>query len=197
MKWGCIGLSILVAVLSGVLMFTVQSGHLPFRAPAETVPVVAEETAVVNQSICFQGGMLDELVNSLQKERERMEAAQLQLDEREKNLQELHASYLTLRTFVELLQKDLGTQLIQVDQSQAKNFKTLSSVYSGMDPGAASRALKNMDAEQVALIFTQMDSRAMAEIMNSAVSSVGDGGEAVAQWSDAIRRLNNTEGTTP
>ncbi len=197
MKWGCIGLSILVAVLSGVLMFTVQTGHLPFRTPAEAAPVVAAEVAVVNQSIRLQGGMLDELVTSLQKERERMEAAQLQLNEREKNLQELHASYLTLRTIVESLQKDLETQLIKVDQSQAKNFKTLSKVYSGMDPGSAARALKNMDAERVALILNQMDSRGMAAIMNSAVSSAGDGGEAVAQWSEAIRRLSNTDGATP
>jgi flagellar motility protein MotE (MotC chaperone) len=190
MKWGCIGLSILVALLSGVLMFTVQTGHLPFSSPAAEIKV-DEEAAAVNPPIRFQGGMLDELVTSLQKERESMEDARLRLNEREKNLQELHASYLTLRTVVESLQKDLETQLIKVDQSQAKNFKTLAGVYSRMDPVSASRALKNMDAERVALIFNQMDSRAMAAIMDSAVSSAGDGGEAVAQWSDAIRRLNS------
>jgi flagellar motility protein MotE (MotC chaperone) len=184
-------------MLSGVLMYTAQSGRLPFTNPVAVVELADEEAAAAaNPPIRFQGGMLDELVTSLQKERERMEAAQLQLNEREKNLQELHASYLTLRTIVESLQKDLETQLIKVDENQVKNFKTLSGVYSRMDPASAARALKNMDAERVALIFNLMDSRAMAAIMDSAVSAAGDGGEAVAQWSDAIRRLNNTEGTS-
>jgi flagellar motility protein MotE (MotC chaperone) len=197
MKWVCVGLSFLVAMLAGVLMFTAQSGHLPLRPPPAAPAVAAAGPAAETPPARFQGEVLDELVTSLQKERERMEAARLQLDEREKNLQELHASYLTLRTIVEALQKDLETQLIKVDQNQSKNFKTLAGVYSKMDPASAARALKNMDAERVALIFNQMDSRAMATIMGSAVSSAGDGGEAVAQWSEAVRRLSNAAGATP
>ena len=198
MKWIILLLSMLVAVEGGMLMYCFQSGHPPFtevEAPqiheeSQGKPTPPASSLLVHQ----EDGMIAELATALQASREEVREARQQLDKREDNLQELNASYLKVRQVVEGLLKDLETQLIRVDENQDKNFKTLAEVYAKMNPLSSARSLQHMDPERAALILSLMDSRAMAAVMDSAVSSSADGGESVAQWSDAIRRLNDVNG---
>lgn len=198
MKLIVLALSLLVAVLGGMLMFCFQSGHPPFTevvVPQEPATVAEEPVPKKSGLLIYQDdGMIAELLAALQTSQKEVEEARQQLDKREKNLQELHASYLKVRQVVGDLQKNLETQLIRVEESQDKNFKTLAEVYAKMDPLSSARALQHMDAERAALILSRMDSRSMAAVMDSAVSSSADGGEAVALWSDAIRRLSDKTG---
>lgn len=195
MKILCFLLSLVVAVLSGLLVFTAQSGHLPMTQVAEvgTTPTM-EDAQPVNPLISSQIGLVDELVESLQVSHEELNAAKLRLDKRENNLQELYATYLKVRQETNVLIDDLENRLVKVDQGELKNFKKLSGVYSQMEPSSAAQSLKHMEPERVALILSQMEARAMAAIMDEAVSTSVDGSEFVAQWSDAIRRLNEGEG---
>ncbi len=194
MKVVCLLLSLVVAVLLGVVVFTAQAGRLPLVAPPEPDAVelseAKAEAAAVNPIVGSQIGLVDELVESLQVAHEELNEAKLRLDKREKNLQELYSSYLKLRQETELLIADLENRLVKVDGDELNNFKKLSAVYSKMEAGSAAQSLKHMEPERAALILSQMDSRAMAAIMNEAVSASVDGSESVAQWSDAIRRLN-------
>lgn len=196
MKFVNIVLSLIVAVMAGLLAFSYQAGRLPFASESEPVeePVVEQLEVAVPPLLNAQTAMIDELVSSLQTAHQEANDSRLRLDKRERNLQELYSSYLQLRKTVEGLQTELGSQLIKVGETQAENFKTLSGVYSKMEPGSAARSLKHMDPERVALILSQMDSRAMAAIMDSAVGESSTGGETVASWADAIRRLNNAKG---
>ncbi|MDF7800927.1 hypothetical protein P4C99_15735 [Pontiellaceae bacterium B1224] len=195
MKILCLLMSLVIAILSGLLIFTAQSGHFPMSQVAETdeIPVV-EESKTVKTLISSQIGLVDELVESLQVAREELDASKLRLDKREKNLQELYSTYLKLRQETSLLIEDFESQLVKVEESEFKNCKKLSGVYSKMDPASAAQSLKHMEAERVALILSQMESRAMAAIMEEAVTISVDGSESVAQWSDAIRRLNENKG---
>ncbi|QBG47372.1 hypothetical protein EGM51_08200 [Verrucomicrobia bacterium S94] len=191
MKIWCLLLSIVSAVLSGVLVFIIQSGQYPVQAVREAASFSEPNTVVSDRPlISSRMGLVDELVESLQAAHEELDAARLRLDKREKNLQELYATYLKLRKETDRLMGDLENQLIKVEKIEVKNFKKLSGVYSKMDPAAAAQSLKHMDAERVALILSQMDSRSMAAIMDEAVSISVDGSEHVAQWSDAMRRLD-------
>ncbi|MDZ8117285.1 MotE family protein [Pontiella agarivorans] len=192
MKIWCLMLSLVVAVLSGLLAFTAQSGHLPLQKARETDSAsVQEEPRSVTPLISSQMGLVDELVESLQAAHEDLDAAKLRLDKREKNLQELYSTYLKLRKETGMLMDNLENQLVKVDEKEARNFKKLSGVYSKMEPASAAQSLKHMEAERVALILSQMDSRAMAAIMDEAVTISVDGSEYVAQWSDAMRRLDD------
>lgn len=193
MKIICLVLCILVGVLGGMLMFTMQSGRLPMAEPAVEEPLdvaLEEEQAPANLMAGGQLSLVDELVESLQVAQEELTASKQRLDKREKNLQELYSTYLKLRQETDGLINDLENRLVKVDEAELKNFKKLSGVYSSMEPGSAAQSLKHMEAERVALILSQMDSRSMASIMNEAVSASMDGSEDVARWSDAIRRLN-------
>ena len=140
---------------------------------------------VVNSQV----GLVDELVESLQVAHEELNSAQLRLDKREKNLQELYATYLKLRQEVNALLDDLDNRMVKVEAGELKNIKKLASVYAKMDANSAAESLKHMEGERVALILSQMDSRSMAAVMTAAVSSSSDGSEHVAEWSDAMRRL--------
>ncbi len=197
MKVLCLLLSLVVAILSGLLVFTAASGHLPMAEAAaeETMPSM-EEAKLVNPLISSQIGLIDELVESLQVAHEELDTAKLRLDKREKNLQELYVTYLKLRQETSILIDDLENRLVKVDEEEFKNFKKLSGVYSKMEPSSAAQSLKHMESERVALILSQMESRAMAAIMDEAVSTSVDGSEFVAQWSDAIRRLNEGKDET-
>ncbi|MDF7808009.1 hypothetical protein P4E94_11215 [Pontiellaceae bacterium B12219] len=192
MKIWCLVLSLVIAVLSGLLAFTAQSGHLPMqKAGVADLLEVQEEAQAVSPLISSQIGLVDELVESLQVAHEDLNAARLRLDKREKNLQELYSTYLKLRKETGMLIENLENQLVKVDEKEARNFKKLSGVYSKMEPASAAQSLKHMEADRVALILSQMDSRAMAAIMDEAVSVSVDGSEYVAQWSDAMRRLDD------
>lgn len=191
MKILCLLLSLVIAILAGLLTFTAQSGHLPTtKVDVEETAPLKEEAKPANPLISSQIGLVDELVESLQVAHEELDAAKLRLDKREKNLQELYTTYLKLRQETSILIEDLENRLVKVNEDEFKNFKKLSGVYSKMEPSSAAQSLKHMEAERVALILSQMDSRAMAAIMDEAVSTSADGSEFVAQWSDAIRRLN-------
>lgn len=193
-------LFLMVGVMAGVLVFTSQSGHLPLQKPAVIDEFLVEgdepeESVVVTPLISSRIGLIDELVESLQVAHDELEASKLRLGKREKNLQELYATYLKLQQEVETLIDDLDSRLIRVASSELLNFKKLSGVYSKMESDSAAQSLKYVPPERVALILSQMDNRAMAAIMESAVSASSDGGETVAQWSDAIRRMNEDNGT--
>ena len=196
-------LSIAVASMGGMLMYSFQTGHPPFvevaeeeEEPEEIAPVVAvmDQDASSSLSVSPHNAMIEELVAALQAARAEVADTRLELDKREKNLKELYDSYLDVRRMVETLQDDLETQLIRVEKSQDKNFKTLADVYAKMDSVSAARSLQHMDSERAALILSRMDSRSMAAVMDSAVSASPNGGESVAEWSDAIRRLSEMTG---
>ncbi len=195
MKWIILLLSLVVAVEGGMLMYCFQSGHPPFAEPEVLqMPEESTEETAKPASVLLEHreeGMISELATALRKAREEVRESRQQLDKREANLRELNASYLKVQKVVEGLVKNLETQLIRVDENQAKNFETLAEVYSKMDPTSSARALQLMDPERAALILFRMDSRAMASVMDSAVASSVDGSEAVALWSDAIRRLSD------
>jgi len=195
MKVVCILLSLIVAILGGVLMYTVQAGHLPMQTmPQEVAGEVAssqESTELDSPLISSQIGLVDELVESLQVANEELNSSKLRLDKREKDLQELYATYLKLRKETNRLIAELENGLIDIEEGELKNFKKLAGVYSNMEPSSAAQSLKHMESERVALILNQMDSRSMAAIMDEAVSTSVNGSEFVAEWSDAIRRLND------
>lgn len=193
MKILCMLLSLVVAILSGVLVFSIQSGHLPMMdsvAGEVGVEDALRDVSSTNLLMGSQVGLIDELVEALQLAQEELDAAKLRLNKREKNLQELYVTYIKLKQETRVLMNDLEGRLVKVEESELKNFKKLSGVYSNMQPSSAAQSLKHMEAERVALILSQMDSRAMAAILDEAVSTSADGSEFVAQWSDAIRRLN-------
>lgn len=199
MKIVCLFLCIVIAALSGMLTYTMQT--IPAPEEAALADGTAEEGELAEELpksaplINAQVGLIDELVESLQVAHEEINSARLRLDKREKNLQELYATYLKLRQEVNMLMADLDSRLIKVEEGEMKNFKKLAGVYSKMEAGSAAKSLKHMEGERVALILSQMETRAMAAIMNEAVASSTDGSEAVAEWSDAMRRLSeNKEG---
>ncbi len=193
MKIVCLVLCVVIAALSGMLTYSMQAGPASgSRAMLENGEGPADDAGELKKStpvISAQVGLIDELVESLQVAHEDLNSSKLRLDKREKNLQELYATYLKLRQEVNMLTDDLDGRLVKVEEGELKNFKKLAAVYSKMDPSSAAQSLKHMESERVALILSQMDSRAMAAVMNEAVSSSTDGSEHVAEWSDAMRRL--------
>jgi flagellar motility protein MotE (MotC chaperone) len=200
MKILCLLLSLGLALTSGVLMYTIKSGRLPMAAPVEEGVEELDPEAVdvavkrgQDPLDTSQIGLIDELIESLQASQKELGDSKLRLDKREKDLQELYTSYLKMRQVVEELSNDLETRLIQVDEKQKQNFKVLAGVYAQMRPESSARALKYMEPERVALILTQMDARAMAAVMDAAISTSNEASETVAAWSDAIRRLSASE----
>jgi flagellar motility protein MotE (MotC chaperone) len=188
---------VVIAVLSGMLTYTLQAGPAPVSAELSESGQFADEDAAAPQKttplISAQVGLIDELVESLQVAHEELNSSKLRLDKREKNLQELYATYLKLRQEVNMLIDDLDNRLVKVEEGELKNFKKLAGVYSKMEPGSAAQSLKHMEGERVALILSQMEARSLAAILNEAVASSTDGSEHVAEWSDAMRRLSESK----
>lgn len=189
MKVFCMVLCLAVAAMAGFLAYAAGSGRLSLRPPAAEGAAVA--TGDARPIIHGQVGLVDELVKSLKAAQAEFDDRTLRLDKREKDLQEREAAYRSLQQETGKLLDELDSRLVKVKQTEFKNSKQLSEVYSKMDPAAAARAFRSMESSQVALVLSQMDGRAMAAILDAAVTTSSDGSKSVAEWSDAIRRLTD------
>lgn len=185
-------LFLVIALLGGFLAYAHSSGQLlVFKAPEEKEVVgEEEERPAFNEQV----GLVDELVESLKKTREELEGRALQIQKREKDLQEREVAYQKLSDEVEAIMNDLEDRIIEINKTEYANSKQLAGVYSKMDPASASGALRGMDNAKVAMILSQMDGRSMAAIMESAAESSLDGGQSAAEWSDSIQRLSEQRG---
>lgn len=192
MKIFCMVLCLVVAALAGFLTYAIESGRLLLHPTAQksVVTKAVDSKPIINGQV----ELVDELVKSLKAARAELDDRKLQIDKQEKDLQERQSTYQKLHQETKKLMTELDSRLVKVKKTEFKNSKQLAEVYSKMDPAAAAQSLRNMDSAKVAVVLSQMDGRAMAAIMDAAVTTASDGGKSVAEWSDAIRRLTEEKG---
>ena len=190
MKAMNIMLCLIIALLGGFITYSLQSGLLVLQPD----PEVVEEDAAPEPIISTQVELVDELMLALESAQADVDTKMRELDKREADLNERHAVYVQLRNEVNSLMTQLEDRMVEVSESDRNSAKQMAGVYSKMDPGSAAQAFRNMTNERVALVLSQMDSRSMAALLDAAVKTGADGGEYVAEWTDALRRIEEDKG---
>lgn len=182
---------VVATALAGFLAFTLQSGRLVMNPYLEEIgPSAAQRHEPI---IGSQVGLVNELVSSLQAAQADLDSRSKELDRREADLLARIATFEKIRRETELLMGNLDDRMVQVNQNDLRSSKQLAGVYAKMDPAAAAQAFRNMDHERVAMVLSQMDGRSMATVLNAAVTTMADGSQYVADWSEALRRLTDEQ----
>ncbi len=190
MKAAFLALCVVCAVLLNVLIFTIQTGKIPFRDAVEPVAVEAvASNIVVEGSVAplseVDRRSFDEIVKAFQTERAVLDARRAELDLREESIKLKEA----VKVEIEALQNEFEKRIFEVKAEQQLNLRRLADMYAKMDPTLASNLLREGDRKHAAAVLGMMADRAVAAIMDATVQSGGTNLAAAAEWVETIRTL--------
>jgi flagellar motility protein MotE (MotC chaperone) len=198
MKLIFIFVSCLLAVTLSIMAAMIATGTVPFQ-PVEVIEDVDADSLVVKVEgeqkrvsiFSGQAGIVDQLVAELkaqiQKNKKTEEVLQADRIEFEQKMAQMRVLEQTLSE----LRDEVAKKIVQISDNEEGNFKKLAEMYGKMDPESASQLLQKAESDRAAKIISLIGDRQAAAIMGAAVA-LGDGGtKTAAEWTDAMRRMNN------
>jgi flagellar motility protein MotE (MotC chaperone) len=194
--------SCMLAVALSVIAGIIATGIVPFR---QDKPVTVEESqgqsaqagvqvqdpGVQLRLLSDSGALVTELVNEL---KVRIEAGNKRAEElavREQTLEEKALQMALLEKRLAELHDEVKKKIVQISDNEEANFKKLAEMYSKMDPESAAKLLQEADSNRAAKIISLIADRQAAAIMNATVSVGRTGAMKAAEWTDAMRRMND------
>jgi len=182
------------AGLLSTLVFTIQTGKIPFREDvAEPVASAPASTQVVDSLIApiseADQKRLNELVKAFDTEKAALDAQRAKLATHEEQIKLQQAVQETLKVEVESLQKELESRIFAIKAEQQANYRRLADMYAKMDPALASNLLREGDRKHAAAILGMMADRATAAVMDATVQTGGTNIAAAAEWVETMRTL--------
>ncbi len=216
--WGIafIGLFMNAAVVAA-LMFQFYGKVTRLNVAPEVTQVA--EAQEMGPAWIFRSGEIEALARNLRDEKARLASrraeiaeaqarAQSEADELKRLRQDIEsykAELETARQSVEKAKEALSSQLVEVQQNEVKNLKSLSGAYTNLTPGAAVLVFKEMDDNLAVKILSQMKPETVAAIFEEMsrtpdVSHGKDGktlAKRVADLSEKLRLLQQPKPKTP
>jgi flagellar motility protein MotE (MotC chaperone) len=186
---------IVAAVSYSLLGIIYGTGEIPFSKTVNQEAASPIKTEVVQEQNVFQSDedMVNELHSVLEAERKAYGVKMEELVAKEKEFDDKQKIIETLKSDLEGLYDKVNSKLIVMDESEGANFKRLAMMYSKMDAEGAANLMTNMKPERAAAVLNLIAERQAAGILSAAVAK-GDGGTRTAvEWSDIIRRMENTK----
>jgi hypothetical protein len=199
MKIAFILLSMVCAVAVSMLVFTLQTGHPPFKPAVVPSPPPTPELSGkgIDLFIDNRSKAVDELINALAAERQLTAKKAAELAAREDELKVQSETVTRLTAELKDAQVRLDQKIVNVEDSERANLRRLADVCSKMDPASASTFLQAMDNERAATILSMVTERPAAAILDAAIAATDKGVDRAADWADIMRRLiNNKKATT-
>lgn len=211
--WGLvvIGLFLNTFVAGGLMFNFYRKVSFVINPPIHPVVNSMPETNE-GPSWIFRAGEIEALALDLQAERssfskkraENMEATarmRAEMDELKRLRKDIEAYEVEIakkRDEFEDYKKSFMSKVIDIQENEMKNLKTLAGTYASLTPVAAVSVFKEMDDQAAVKILSQMKPETVAAIfeeMSKTPEAVGskDGktlARKVAEWSDKMRALN-------
>jgi flagellar motility protein MotE (MotC chaperone) len=178
------------ALAFSILAFVRAAGRFPFEA----APVKPKAAAVVPEHLnvfADERRSVDDLVESLTKERQLYATRLAGLDSRDRQLQSERDILNRLREDIFALQQSLSNRVVEIKATEAANLRQLAAVYSKMEADVAATALQQLEPERAAGILANITDRQAAGILGATVAQGEKGVRAAANWTDIIRRIRN------
>lgn len=194
--------SCLLAVSLSVMSAIIATGKVPFKAADEPDKTASsEEEKIVagsekaNVSVfAGQAGVVDELVKELKTRIQKQEEAEKELALQRKEFESKMVQMQILEKKLAELKSEVSDKIVQIGSNEEGNFKKLAEMYGKMEPESASELLQKSAPDRAAKIISLIGERQAAAIMNAAVAMGESGASRAAEWSDAMRRMNNQKG---
>jgi flagellar motility protein MotE (MotC chaperone) len=142
---------------------------------------------------------IENLVNELKGERDRLHKQTEQLDHREVQLAAERLELNKVRNEIEGLRVEIATKVIEINTDEAKNIRTLALTYTNLTPAAAVAIIKEMDDVMVVKILSMMKPDVVAPIfeqMSRTTAPEGTLARRAAMLSDRLRLMKSTKSTS-
>lgn len=198
MKIMFVFMSCVLAVTLSILSAIIATGKVPFQAEQTAEEVVAAEQAEVSRGekanvsvFAGQAVVVDELVKELKSKLEKQEEAEQVLAVQKKEFEQKMLQMQILEQRLTALKSEVSDKIVQISTNEEGNFKKLADMYGKMEPESASELLQKSAPDRAAKIISLIGERQAAAIMNAAVALGDSGASRAAEWSDAMRRMNN------
>lgn len=133
---------------------------------------------------------IDELVEDLRLERQKVAERERQLIELEERINEEKAELKRLSGHIETYRNEISRKIFLLEEAEKKNLKSLATTYANISPEAAVTIFSEMDDVFVVKIMSYMPDDAVASIFQTMSRIQGEDGplsERVARFSEMIR----------
>ena len=133
---------------------------------------------------------IDELVEDLRLERQKVAERERQLIELEERINEEKAELKRPSGHIETYRNEISRKIFLLEEAEKKNLKSLATTYANISPEAAVTIFSEMDDVFVVKIMSYMPDDAVASIFQTMSRIQGEDGplsERVARFSEMIR----------
>lgn len=150
----------------------------------------------------FNGDAVNQLISDLNSGREKLAAEEKNLVTLRAQLESEKAELGKLRGELEAMRAEIDERVLEIQEGELKNLKTLGQTYSAMNPGAAVAIFREMDENMVVKILAVMKVDRTGPILGE-MSKVQDkpGEESMAKRaariSDKLRLIKPIKKETP
>jgi flagellar motility protein MotE (MotC chaperone) len=199
MKIMFVFVSCLLAISLSVIAAIIGTGHFSLETKAHTDgAVVKEQTASVAATRTQRSGIfaghaqvVDELVKELEIQIAKNRKAEAALHADKEAFKQKMLQMQLLEKKLSGLRDEVAEKIVQISDNEEGNFKKLAEMYAKMEPENASKLLQQAEPDRAAKIISLIGERQAAAIMNAAVAMGDSGAGVAANWTDAMRRMNN------
>jgi flagellar motility protein MotE (MotC chaperone) len=140
----------------------------------------------------FKDAEIEKFVDELRSERKKLETRELDLEKASAQLATERGELAKVRSDVQVLRDQFSGAIVEMQEAEAKNLKSLSATYSSMSPATAVNVLAQMDETMVVKILYLMKTDKVAAIFQEMASPhTPDDGmvKLAARLSDKLRLL--------
>ncbi len=193
--------AIIGAVLfSGTGMFVVVRG-LSSMPELGGVPAV-ETTKLPPRLWNFNGDAVNQLITDLKNGREKLAVDEKNLVTLKSQLDSEKAELGKLRVELEQMRKEIDDRVLEIQEGEIKNLKTLGQTYAAMTPAAAVAIFREMDENMVVKILSCMKVDRTGPILGEMGKGQDKPGEEsmtkrAARISDKLRLIKPIKKETP
>lgn len=185
--WGLGGLAVILSLgtTAGVIYKhrnELSVAQVPERVVVEAPPVL--------WSFKFQD--IENLFDDLKAQRKRLEEREVELEKAGAQLASEKSELNKMRSEIELLRKELSDAIIQVQEQEYKNLKSLAQTYSNVSPQAAVTIFSEMDDAMAVKILSLMKADKVGGIFQEMAKHATKDAEVAkraARLSDRLRLL--------
>ena len=193
--------AVLGAILYALIgMFVVVRGLTSMPELGGTPP--KQETALPPRLWNFNSDAVNQLIADLKSGQDKITAEEKNLVTLKAQLESEKAELGKVRVELEAMRKEIDERVLEIQESEIKNLKTLGQTYSAMNPAAAVAIFREMDENMVVKILAVMKVDRTGPILGE-MSKVQDkpGEESMAKRaariSDKLRLIKPLKKETP
>ena len=195
--WGIAFIGMLLNIGTTLMML------LPaIAALQDTYEEIPEKTSMAARMWGFKTEAVDELIKELKSEREKLDtdqkgvlAVQSQNAAEREELDKVRAEIVAMRA-------EIDEQVVQIQEQELKNLKTLAQTYSAMNPSAVVTIFKELDENMSVKVLSFMKADRVGPILGEMAKAVdAASGESMAKRAaritDKLRLLKPLKKETP